>query len=138
MTDDQKPISRDGATDPGADRAGHSRNAWNGEEAKQRLSDDMKRVWAVVWKHLKKYASVPFVVMLLLSTILWYAKKLGHTYQTEVPITVNVAGRQFEVNCLVEGQGTRLFAGSTTAPNPWNCAGAIWTCRRRPSARDGW
>lgn len=113
MTDEQKNTFREEGPDTGNDAAGQREDnphAWSGEEAKKRLFDDMKRVGAVVWKHLRKYVSVPFVVMLLLSTVLWYAKKLGHTYQTEVPITVNVAGRQFDVNCIVEGQGTRLFA----------------------------
>ena len=69
----------------------------------------VKRIWAPVWKRLRKFISVPFLVMLLLSFTLWYAIKLGYTYQAEIPVLVNVDGHVFEVNCMVEGQGTRLF-----------------------------
>lgn len=139
MTDDQKPISpREGTGDGnGVDQNGHARRAQNGEEAKERFFDGAKRVWSVVWSHLRKYVSVPFVVMMLLSSVLWYAKKLGHTYQTEVPIMVDVAGRQFEVNCIVEGQGTRLFARQHYRSRPVELR---WSdLDVSPSARnDGW
>lgn len=66
--------------------------------------------WQPVWNRLRKFVSFPFLLMLVLSFTLWYAIKLGYTYQAEIPVIVNVDGYVFEVNCMVEGQGTRLFA----------------------------
>lgn len=76
----------------------------------QRFAAWLGRVWAPVWKRLRKFISVPFLVMLLLSFTLWYTIKLGYNYQAEIPVLVNVDGHVFEVDCMVEGQGTRLFA----------------------------
>lgn len=80
------------------------------ESAWKRFSTWFNRFWEPVWKRLRKFVSVPFLLMLVLSFTLWYAIKLGYTYQAEIPVVVNVDGNVFEVNCMVEGQGTRLFA----------------------------
>ncbi len=89
----------------------------------------VKRIWAPVWKRLRKFISVPFLVMLLLSFTLWYAIKLGYTYQAEIPVLVNVDGHVFEVNCMVEGQGTRLFTKRHSKGKPlelsWSDFGRI-------------
>ena len=79
----------------------------------------VKRIWAPVWKRLRKFISVPFLVMLLLSFTLWYAIKLGYTYQAEIPVLVNVDGHVFEVNCMLEGQGTRLFTKRHSKGKPF-------------------
>lgn len=76
----------------------------------KRFSEWCGDVWQPVWSRLRKFVSVPFLIALLLSFAAWYAIKLSHTYQTEIPIVVNVDGHMFEVSCMVEGQGTRLFA----------------------------
>lgn len=68
------------------------------------------RMWKPEESKLRKYVSVPFLIALFLSFTAWFAIKLGHTYQTEIPVVVNVDGHVFEVSCMVEGQGTRLFA----------------------------
>lgn len=80
------------------------------ESAWRRFASWFNRFWQPVWKRLRKFVSVPFLLMLVLSFTLWYAIKLGYTYQAEIPVVVNVDGNVFEVNCMVEGQGTRLFA----------------------------
>ena len=84
----------------------------------------VKRIWAPVWKRLRKFISVPFLVMLLLSFTLWYAIKLGYTYQAEIPVLVNVDGHVFEVNCMVEGQGTRLFTKRHSKGKPLELSGS--------------
>lgn len=77
---------------------------------RQRFAAWFNRLWQPLWGRLRKFVSVPFLLMLVLSFTLWYAIKLGYTYQAEIPVVVNVDGYVFEVNCMVEGQGTRLFA----------------------------
>lgn len=58
----------------------------------------------------KKYISPVYLTMLVLALILWYIIKLGYTYTAEVPISVNVAGNKFRVECIAEGTGYRIMA----------------------------
>lgn len=78
----------------------------------------LKTLWTPVSKRLRKFISIPFLLMLILSFILWYVIKLGYVYQTNMPISVNVNGNLFEVNCMVEGQGSRLFAKRHSKSKP--------------------
>lgn len=96
--------------------SGEERLPLPGEERKRRLSRIWERfkawvmrIWEPVWARLRKFVSVPFLVVLFLSFATWYVIKLNHTYKTDIPITVSVEGYEFEVDCMVEGQGTRLF-----------------------------
>lgn len=105
--------------------AGDKKNGSTRKTKKEKLSVRMKRwfvplwrgfaagvlkCWNPIWKQLRKFISVPFLVTLFLSFAMWYAIKLSYTYKTEIPVSVNVDGHEFEINCIVEGQGTRLFA----------------------------
>jgi len=58
---------------------------------------------------LRRYVSPVFVAMLVASFILWYIAKLNYTYTTAQTIRVDVDGRSFEVECVMEGIGTNLF-----------------------------
>ena len=49
-------------------------------------------------------------MMLLLSLILWYLTKLGYTYTAEIPVTVEIEGNRFRIECLAEGTGYRIFS----------------------------
>lgn len=86
------------------------KSAKSGQSNRKRFSDWCGNMWQPIWGRLRKFVSMPFLIALLLSLAAWYAIKLSHTYQTEIPIVVNVDGHMFEVSCMVEGQGTRLFA----------------------------
>lgn len=108
---DMPPVEEETCSNPAEDSAvfgkrkgGRLRPAWD------RFTAWLGRLWAPVWNRLRKFVSVPFLLMLVLSFTLWYAIKLGYTYQAEIPVVVSVDGHVFEVNCMVEGQGTRLFA----------------------------
>lgn len=79
-------------------------NVWSAFKA------PFSKVWIPLWTQLRKFVSVPFLIMLFLAFSLWYAIKLGYTYQAEVPFEVVVDGHEFKVKCMVEGQGARLFA----------------------------
>ncbi|MCC8020294.1 MAG: hypothetical protein LIO85_11065 [Rikenellaceae bacterium] len=70
----------------------------------------MKRTWVNVKGELRKLISPVFVLLLLLSTCMWYLTKLSYTYQSQIPFTVEVEGNRFRVECLAEGTGYRLFA----------------------------
>ena len=109
---EERPVDEGtfGAKDEGTARAADDAATERTAPWWKRLLAWGERIGAPVWKRLRKFISVPFLVMLLLSVSLWYAIKLGYTYQAEIPVSVNVDGRVFEVNCMVEGQGTRLFA----------------------------
>lgn len=57
---------------------------------------------------LRKLVSPVFLLLLILSTFMWYLTKLSYTYQSQIPITVEVEGNRFKVECVVEGTGYRL------------------------------
>lgn len=57
-----------------------------------------------------RYASPVFVLLLLLSTVMWYIAKLSYTYSTQIPLEVSIEDNHFRVYCTVEGSGYRLFA----------------------------
>ncbi len=58
---------------------------------------------------IRRYISPAFLALLVASFILWYIAKLNYTYTTEHPVSVNVDGEKFRVDCVVEGLGTNLF-----------------------------
>lgn len=88
------------------------------ERHSKTFASRLKSVWTPVANKLRKFISIPFLLMLILSFILWYVIKLGYVYQTTMPISVNVNGNLFQVTCMVEGQGTRLFAKRHTKSKP--------------------
>lgn len=59
---------------------------------------------------LKKRVSPVFLLLLLLSTILWYLTKLSYTYTTQVPVPVDIEGNKFTVTCVAEGRGYSIFS----------------------------
>ena len=61
-------------------------------------------------KGVRRYVSPVFLTMLFVSFLAWYLIKLGHTYTAEIPVTVDVAGNRFVVECVAEGRGYRLVA----------------------------
>lgn len=61
-------------------------------------------------RDIKKYMSPTFLIMLLIAFALWYIKKLGYTYRSEVPLTVVAMGQKVKVGCTAEGTGYRLLA----------------------------
>lgn len=61
----------------------------------------------IAW--LRHYISPAFCVMFFAAFVLWYITKLSYTYTTDLNIDVEVAGSEFEVECVVEGVGTNLF-----------------------------
>ncbi len=58
---------------------------------------------------LRRLVSPVFVVLLFAALTLWYVTKLGYTYTTEMPVTINVDGQKLKTMCLVEGRGTALW-----------------------------
>lgn len=70
----------------------------------------LSRFWAWFKRNFRRYLSPAFAVMLLLSFIMWYMIKLGYSYVTEIPVTVDIEGHKFKVTCVVEGEGYNLFA----------------------------
>lgn len=58
---------------------------------------------------VRHYVSPAFVALLVASFVLWYIAKLNYTYTTNYEVSVNVDGRKFKVDCVIEGIGTHLF-----------------------------
>lgn len=67
-------------------------------------------VFRCLWGMLMQYTSPVFLMLILLSTVMWYVAKLSYTYTTQIPIDVSVEDNHFRVYCMMEGSGYRLFA----------------------------
>lgn len=59
---------------------------------------------------LKRYMSFGFLVMLILSFIMWFIIKLDRTYTATVPFEIAVGKHEFRVETVVSGKGNRIFA----------------------------
>lgn len=57
-----------------------------------------------------KYVSPVFIMLVLLSFVIWYLTKLSYTYQSQVPMYIDIEGNKFRVECLAEGTGYKLFS----------------------------
>ena len=76
----------------------------------KRAKTVLKRLWESFKRQGKKLLSPAFFIMLFLSASMWFSIKLSYDYKTEMPVTVNVEGYEFKVNCMVDGRGAQLFA----------------------------
>lgn len=70
----------------------------------------MKNFFKKISAWFRKSVSPAFLLMLLLSTILWYLTKLGYTYTAAIPVSVDIEGNRFKVECMAEGTGYRIVA----------------------------
>jgi len=70
----------------------------------------MQKLWYYAKRIAREYTSPVFILLLLLSTILWYIIKLGDSYTAEIPVWVRVEDNRFRVMCVAEGTGSRIFA----------------------------
>lgn len=59
---------------------------------------------------LDKYVSPVFIMLVFLSLLMWYLTKLSYTYQSQVPVSINIEGNKFKIECLAEGTGYKLFS----------------------------
>lgn len=75
-----------------------------------RLWASVSKAWEPRGSKLRKYISPAFVVMLVISFFMWYIIKLGYTYTTELPVYLNIDGRQVRVTAVAEATGFRLAA----------------------------
>ncbi|MFR9651684.1 MAG: hypothetical protein SNG35_06650 [Rikenellaceae bacterium] len=57
----------------------------------------------------RKYISPLFVMMLLLSSALWYITKLGYNYTTEIGVVIHVEDAKFATSYVAEGVGFKLL-----------------------------
>ena len=82
-------------------------------------------------KFFKQLLSPVFITLLIASLILWYVSKLGYTYTTEMPVTINIDGQKIKVTCMVEGRGTALWGQRMSLRNKINIK--LADLRTRPS-----
>lgn len=63
---------------------------------------------AAQYKWVRRLLSMPFLLMLFASFVLWYIAKLSYTYTTEIEVKIKVEGQKTYTTCVVEGVGTYL------------------------------
>lgn len=66
--------------------------------------------WSPYGTKLRKYISPVFITMLVVSFALWYMIKLGYTYTAEMPVNVNIEGREVRATVVFEATGYRLMS----------------------------
>ncbi len=66
---------------------------------------------ALLWIKVsfRRMTTPAFLVMLLISFVLWYGTKLSYTYRTDMRIPVKIGDTTLQVICTVEGIGSRLM-----------------------------
>lgn len=70
----------------------------------------MGRTYVRILGWLRRHVSATFLLLALLSTMLWYLTKLSHVYVAEVPVRVFVGEQRIVVKCMAEGTGYRILA----------------------------
>lgn len=75
-----------------------------------RLGARIAIAWRPLGTKLRRFVSPVFLGMLILSFFLWYLIKLGYTYTTELPVNLNIGGREIKATVVAEGVGYRLMS----------------------------
>ena len=55
------------------------------------LMSAMSKLYAYLKKTVRKYSSPVFLLLVILSTVLWYVTKLSHTYTATIPVATTVS-----------------------------------------------
>ncbi len=55
-----------------------------------------------------RYVSPVFMMLFVVSFVLWYIAKLNYTYTTDMNVKVRIGNHRYDVPCVVEGKGTNL------------------------------
>jgi hypothetical protein len=59
---------------------------------------------------VKRRITPAFLVTLAMALIFWYSGKLGYTYTTEIPVSVEIEGQRVRTTCMVEGTGHNILS----------------------------
>ncbi len=59
--------------------------------------------------NLRRFISPVFLVMLFISFSMWYLTKLNDEYTAGIPVTVNIGGNEFRVECMATASGRQLL-----------------------------
>lgn len=71
---------------------------------------NMANVFKKISSGLKNRVSPVFIFILCISAGMWLLTKLSYTYVAPIPVSVEVEGNNFEVECIVKGTGYRIVA----------------------------
>ena len=59
---------------------------------------------------VKRRITPAFLITLAMAVIFWYSGKLGYTYTTEIPVSVQIEGQRVRTTCMVEGTGHNILS----------------------------
>jgi hypothetical protein len=54
--------------------------------------------------------SPTFLVILVISVMLWYASKLSKDYTTDIPMNISIDGQKYRLTATVKGRGSTILA----------------------------
>lgn len=69
----------------------------------------MNKTLVYIKATVRRFSNPVFFALVLLSLILWYVIKLGHTYTTTINIPVRIDSTYYAVRCNVEGVGYNIL-----------------------------
>jgi hypothetical protein len=59
---------------------------------------------------LRQALSPTFVIIVLISGLLWYASKLNKEYDTDIPMNIRIDGQKYRLTATVTGRGSTILA----------------------------
>ncbi len=63
-----------------------------------------------VRKALRQLLSPVFLLILLATTLMWFASELSRQYTTEIPLHIRVEGEKYRLTAVVQGYGSTILA----------------------------
>lgn len=72
----------------------------------RKIINDGKELFGKV----KRRITPAFLITLAMALIFWYSGKLGYTYTTEIPVSVEIEGQRVRTTCMVEGTGHNILS----------------------------
>ncbi|MDR2890076.1 MAG: hypothetical protein LBV18_00455 [Alistipes sp.] len=67
---------------------------------------------------LRQALSPAFLLILLVSCLLWFTTKLGYEYTSQMPLKVRIDGQKYKVTALVTGRGSTILAQRLSLKSP--------------------
>jgi hypothetical protein len=59
---------------------------------------------------IRQALSPTFLIILVISVMLWYALKLNNVYETDIPINIGIDGQKYRITATVKGRGSTILA----------------------------
>jgi hypothetical protein len=59
---------------------------------------------------IRQAASPTFLIIVVISVLLWYATELSKNYDTDIPLNIRIDGQKYRITATVSGRGSSILA----------------------------